>query len=644
LSGGFPSQTFSAAADGDGSVFLGTGPDGQVVKVSAAGDKEVYFRAVEPLVTAVMVLPNGELLAASAPGGKIYKVRKDRSSTVWCETDERYVWALAPAPDGFVLAATGERGRLLRIDRNGKSSVLFDGDESHLVSLAIAEDGAVWAGGSGRGLVYRIDAEGHGLVVYDDELPEARAVVLTAKGEAIVAFDAPPLSEKRPPALRLRVSAASAGAGDAVGELEAREPPTLQGVIEGLTSPEAEEIVSVRGKIVRLSSDGAATELWRSRTEAPFALALDTSKRAVFATGEPAKLWRVDGPDEIALLATLKEAQATSFARSGRAIVIATSNPAATYRMDGEPAASGTYLAPTADAGSVARWGTLRWSSSGSGGRVELFTRTGNCEDPDGTWSAWGPARTDSKGSALGNPDGRYFQWRARITGAKDDGPRIASVNASYATRNRPPSMRDLRIEPATGAVSAKATVRWSAADPDGDGIAVDVQVRRSGTSAWASATRSEPAPPKPSDPTLGNDGSAKEGKAVWDTSSFEEGVYELRAAATDQPANAPGEGLLATSELPIPVFVDRTPPSIDAKRRGDAVEVVAEDALSPVARLELIENGKAAFSPRCDDGVCDDRRETFRIPSSYVESGDGWSLRATDGAGNSFETPVPAR
>ena len=193
--GAYPSQVFAAAADDKGVVFLATGPEGQVVKLAENGDLSVVFRADEPLVTAVLPLPGGDVLAATAPGGKIYRVRPDGRGSVWCETQERYVWALAAAPGDSILAATGDRGRLLKIDRNGHASVLFDGDETHLVSLAVAKSGGVWAGGAGRGLVYRIDGEGHGRVVYDDELPEAKSIVVTPADELIVAFDAPPVSD-----------------------------------------------------------------------------------------------------------------------------------------------------------------------------------------------------------------------------------------------------------------------------------------------------------------------------------------------------------------------------------------------------------------------------------------------------------------
>jgi hypothetical protein len=235
------------------------------------------------------------------------------------------------------------------------------------------------------------------------------------------------------------------------------------------------------------------------------------------------------------------------------------------------------------------------------------------------------------------------LQWRARISGVADDGAGIASVAATYATRNRPPSIRDLRIEPASGFVAAKATIRWSAADPDGDGVTVDVQARRVGTGTWTSAVRTDPTPSKSSDPTLGNDGSSKDGKATWDTATWDEGLYEIRGLATDQPSNPAAEALEAESELPLAVRVDRTPPSIEAKRSGGSIEAMVSDTLSPVARLEVVVDGRVAFSPRSADGVCAGTREAFRFSASQLSASGTWSLRATDAAGNAVESPVPA-
>ena len=241
------------------------------------------------------------------------------------------------------------------------------------------------------------------------------------------------------------------------------------------------------------------------------------------------------------------------------------------------------------------------------------------------------------------HPEGRFSQWRARLTNTSGDGPRIASVTASYATSNQAPSIRDLRIEPATSAISAKATLRYTFADPDGDDVTVTIQARPAGTVAWKNAVVTEPPAGKRSDPSLGNDGASKDGKASWDTATWDEGVYDLRAVASDQTSNPSSQGLEADSALETPVVVDRTPPRILAKRKADAVEVVVKDDLSTVARLEVVAGGHVLFSPRCGDGVCDNTEETFLFLVPQPAPSEAWTLRATDVAGNETDLPVPA-
>jgi hypothetical protein len=509
-----------------------------------------------------------------------------------------------------------------------------------LVSLAVGPDGSVWAGGAGRGLVYKIDAAGHGAVVYDDELPEAKAIAVGPSGDIVVAFDAAPAPDKRPPALRIRMGATAGGEG--VSDLEGSTGTAIQGVIEGLGTSASEEGERLRGKLVRVAADGTDEELWRSLDEAPFAAALDRDGRAIFATGEPARVWRVESPRDVSLLATLKEAQATAITRDARDLLVATSNPAGLYRLSPQPAESGLYTSPPLDAGGLARWGTLAWRAEG-GGRVEIATRTGNSADPDGTWSPWKGSLTNAQGSAVPSPEGRFLQWRARLVAGTGEPPRIAAVGASYATRNRAPTIKDLRIDPSSGAVSAKATLRWSAADADGDPLTVDVEVRKAGESAWTSAVRTDPPAPKSGDSSGSSDGFYKDGRATWDTVTWDEGVYEVRAVALDDAANPPGEGESATADLPVSVRVDRTPPEIRPKRAAGGVEIEVSDAVSGVARLEVLQDGKVISAPRPVDGVADSPRETFRIPDAPGGKSAARTCRATDGAGNTAEAEVPA-
>lgn len=640
VAAGSPAHVWSAVADGTGNVFLGTGPDGRIVRISPSGQQSVLFTTREPLVTALALLPSGELLAGTSPEGRIYKIGPDGRGAVWCETKARYVWSLAASREGTVFAGTGERGIIYRIDRSGTATPFFDGDDAHIVALTPLPDGGLLAGGAGRGLVYRIGADGTGRVVHDDDLPEARAVLPEADGSIVAAFVAPPEPDRRPPAVRIQMAGGQTvgGTGDGVVELDDRSGgATLQGVIEGLPSDATEPSGRTRGRVVRISPDGGVTELWRSSADAPYALAADAGGRPILGIGEPARLLRLDAPAESSLLATLPEGQVTALVRGERAIVAATSNPASVYRLEREPVESGTFTSRPVDAGAVATWGTLKWETEGSAGRVEFATRTGNTEEPDGTWSSWSSPVTVASGSSVASPSGRFLQWRAKLFGGSTGS--VANAAVSYAAANRPPTLRDFRLEPAIRATGGKAAFRWSVFDPDGDTVAVEVQVRRRDTTTWTTAARVDPAPPKPGEPIPDADPSWKDGRASWEVATADEGTYAVRAIASDRGANSPGAGRDATVELPASLVVDRTPPQIRTKPGANGTEVVVEDKGSGVARVEVLSDGRALFAPRPEDGVLDGATETFRLgadPASGTRT-----LRAVDGAGNVTEAPV---
>jgi hypothetical protein len=89
-------------------------------------------------------------------------------------------------------------------------------------------------------------------------------------------------------------------------------------------------------------------------------------------------------------------------------------------------------------------------------------------------------------------------------------------------------------------------------------------------------------------------------------------------------------------------VIVDRTPPAIQARRSGPTVEITVTDTLTPVARLEVVRDGRVLYRLRPSDGVADSRSETYRF--DVPPEAEGAALRATDAAGNVAEAPLPTR
>ncbi len=111
----------------------------------------------------------------------------------------------------------------------------------------------------------------------------------------------------------------------------------------------------------------------------------------------------------------------------------------------------------------VSSWGAISWhGTSPAGSRIELFTRTGNTETPDDTWSAWSSSYPSADASSITSPKARYLQWRAVLTG-RGDGPVLTSVAAAYLQRNLRPQVRSITVHP-PGIVFQKP---FSTGDPE---------------------------------------------------------------------------------------------------------------------------------------------------------------------------------
>src|SRR5204863_3988087 len=149
------------------------------------------------------------------------------------------------------------------------------------------------------------------------------------------------------------------------------------------------------------------------------------------------------------LLARASAQQVTGFYRDTRGrLYYTTANPGKLFRFSADRANRGTYESEPRDAQTIATWGALSWHGGiPPGSQIELFTRSGNTETPDDTWSAWSAAYPNPEGSPITSPKARYLQWRAVLT-AKGDGPILTSVTAAYLQRNLRPVVRSITVHP----------------------------------------------------------------------------------------------------------------------------------------------------------------------------------------------------
>jgi hypothetical protein len=611
----------------DGSVAI-AGDHGRIDRWTAQGGVRPWVRLGGGQVLSLARDGDG-LLAGTGPTGLVYRIGARGDTTLLARTGERYVWALA-ASKGGIWAATGTRGRLLRIER-GTARIVFDSGESNL--LCLVPDGAegVWAGGDSQGRVYHTTAAGVTRTAFDAAEDEVRALARAGDGAIWAA------------ALSGSGTSNDDSSDDGDKPLPARTAPS-----------------GTRSVLYRIVPDSATVAWWTASQPLVYALAA-TPDGMVAATGNRAGLYRVERIGAASQLLAPPQGQVTALA-SGRdgALWAATANPVALLRLGPGRANEGEIVSSLLDCRRFAHFGH---ALARTRGRVELMTRSGNCDPADSTWSDWEPLEAADGGGRVRSPGARYLQWKATL-GSAD--ARLDGVEIAWREQNLAPRVDEITIAPqglnfrdgellprsesvtqtlsggqkveySVSLPSTKAirelpvwarglrTLQWRAVDVNGDPLRYRVELRNEAGGDWVE---------------IGKDLEAS--VFSWNTSTIPDGRYRLRVTASDAPGNAVNEERTAAA-VSEAFHVDNTSPSVTALTgAGARIEGAAEDSASPLWRLEVsVDDGDwRTLAP--EGGLADQRRLRFNVTLPGLKPGEHLvSVRAVDLAGNAATRAV---
>src|SRR5688572_9235245 len=132
---------WTVVAGPDGSVYAGSGNEGQVYRIDPSGKGGTFFDTEELEVHAIAPAPGGGIFVATSPNGKIYKVDASGKGGVFFDPADRYIWSLAVDRTGNVFAATGDKGIIYKITPAGTGSVFYETKATHAMTLAFDRDG-----------------------------------------------------------------------------------------------------------------------------------------------------------------------------------------------------------------------------------------------------------------------------------------------------------------------------------------------------------------------------------------------------------------------------------------------------------------------------------------------------------------------
>jgi len=656
---------FTAASGRSGEIYVGTGDAGKILRVAPSGKVDTYATLEEKEVTALRPGPDGALYAGASPGGKIYRIEKGKPA-LYYETKAQYVWALAF--DGPVLyVGTGLPGEIHRVTSPGHGERVHVTSDAHVRALFRDANGRIWAGTSGSGLVLRIEKSGRVATVYDSGKPEVTAIAADREGRVWAAVGTAELSSSGGEAVSVPIASASGSTkpskpGSPGDDDEKGRPEVTVSVSTPRVAPPRGGPRGGYSSEVVLFEDGEPPRaVWTSGDEVVFDIERDEGGAGVVAaTGPKGKLYAI-APDSSSLLRTFDEKQLTFLIGEG----VGTNGSSALYRRR-SGAVAGEYVSAVKDTGRTSRFGAFRWEGEAPrGAKLEWAFRSGESGTPDSTWSPWSAFASGDRSLKIDAPDGRFLQWRMRMSGEPDGGLRVRRTEAAYRNVNAVPviesftaldpweilarsgssgsnvleasapdergiftSLEESKSEGSTRKLYRKGyrTLTWKASDPDGDPLSYELEFRPLDGKKWIPLKKD-----------------LRDTFYSFDSTSLPDGDYAFRVTASDAETN-PGEAKTSSRESS-PVRIDNTPPVIrPLSTAPGSFEFEAIDAASPLMEAEYSIDARKWTRVEPKDGLSDSPREVYTVHLPSDARGGYLLIRVTDAARNvavaSFAAP----
>jgi hypothetical protein len=601
----------------------------------APAKAEIYFDPGETYIWTMARAADGSLLVGTGTQGKLFRVRaagKDAGKgEVLYDSDDTHIRTLAVLPGGDVLLGTSGEGLILRLGANGEVRTLYDATQPEVVSLTVGPDGTCYAA------VISSEAS-------LTDVPKDAAIPGGAKsGEATVTVT---MGDEPPPA-----AAGGGGRAKPSGPRSTVLSISPAGVVETLWSFPEETVygllwrpdglwvaTGLEGKLYRWSDSQMLLE--KDVDERQIVALLPGESGPAFATTNAAAFYRVTAGRETKGTYTSAALDAGQASRFG------------TFRWRGEapgPDSLRFSFRSGVSAEPDRTWSA--WTEAQDGGDGKEVSLAGL---PRGRYVQWRAEMhaavtadaADGKSPLLYGAELSYRQENLKpkidILGSLEPGQILVPANFNPSNQVYEPSHPNREgIFTTPGAPAddeggrtkvlwkkGYRTLRWIASDPNEDELVYDLSFRPAD------------APASPAGSSTGWMKVAAELKEPYysfDATVLPDGVYRFRLRASDRLANLP-ESALTVERVSDPVVNDHTPPVLDeVKQDGDRLRVTVHDALSPLREAVYSLDASEWKPAEPADGLLDGRKETLLIlfEKAGEKKGGLILLRVTDAAYN---------
>ncbi|MEK6239148.1 MAG: hypothetical protein N2C14_30900 [Planctomycetales bacterium] len=421
-------------------------------------------------------LADGSVLVGTGPKGKILKISPAAKVTEHAALDALYVWDLLGDDDGNLYAATGPKGKVFKITPDGKTELFFETKQPHALALAFDRKGRLLIGTDGDALIWSVAPDGSGRVLYDAAEAEIRSLWVGADG-SVFAGTASGKATKTASSSSSSSSSAASAAAAAKGKAGVYRIDPQGGVRKAL---------AVAGTTYCL-----VPSLGKNGRKSPPNLFAGTGAKGVVHAFDPisgthAEVARLDA--EQVLCASVEE---------NGDVLLGTGNTGKVFRLSAARRKEGSLLSAALDATMNARFGSVGWQAeTPEGCQASVRLRSGNTSKPDDSWSKWSKPLTDPADSRANCPPARFLQYELILkTNDPSVSPLVRSASLRYQTANQPPRITKFeipRVDEGDGAKKQeKLKLTWTAEDPNKDDLHYALSFRKPDWKTWISLKKS---------------------------------------------------------------------------------------------------------------------------------------------------------
>jgi hypothetical protein len=643
LSAGFASRKVdmkapfvrSAATAPDGTVYLGTGDQGEVWAYAAKTGLRKVAKIDTPVISTLALGPDGKVYCGTIADGRVVAV--DPANGSWKQVaqlgkkGEGHVWALAWDQSRKVLwAGTGPKGELYAIE-NGAAKQVWSSTEKHVLSVQVAHDGsgAVYVGSGERANLYRVEKDGRSRVLHAFAADEIHAI-FEKNGSLFIAVNE--FSGGGSPG-GFGGTRITFGPGNPT--VPAKAPLPRMGTRAG------------KGAIYRWDPDGRIDQLYAAADTWLAGVHVEPNGEIMATAGGKGSVYLIKNDRTVFTAYEFPQRQVLVMELRGPVKLFGTGDQGALHLLEPGPAKPSVFTSKVFDATFPTRFGALRWSGSG---KIAFEVRSGNTAKPDKTWSGWGKVEGVVNLGEIGTArvrasDVRYLQWRVSFGSERAV---LRHLTLYYLQQNQRPRLTEVTIGDAApaaaggfggfggfggGAAAAarpaapKSTlvkIRWKVENPDGDTLNYRLFVREEKDPVWKPLGGPEPMVGKV--------------EFDWQTEAIPDGHYLAKVVVSDEPSNPKDRALSSELVSATPYLLDHRKPEVTGLEvRYPFLAGRARDSYSVLTELAYSIDGGDWVNFYPSDGIFDSTAKTFavRLPDTLAPGQHTVAVRTADEAHN---------